>query len=115
MMLVGRVIFGMGGECMCVAQSAIIATWFKGSELAFAYGINLSVSRLGSVLNAMIIPSLYDQKGLGPALFLGFLICVFSFFNALGMIYLDKKAEEKNPNERAEVSEEDKFKFSDIY
>lgn len=116
MMLVGRVIFGMGGESMCVAQSAIISMWFKGSELAFAVGINLSVSRLGSVLNSMIVPTLYMTYGLAPALFLGFLICVFSLFNAFGLAYIDKKAEDSNPNGgRAQVSDEDKFKWSDIY
>lgn len=96
MMLVGRVIFGMGGECMCVAQSAIVSTWFKGSELAFAYGINLSVSRLGSVLNSSIVPSIYASKGLGPALMVGFAVCVYSLINAFGLVWLDKKAEEKD-------------------
>jgi MFS family permease len=61
LMLVGRVVFGLGGESMSVAQSAIVSMWFKGKELAFALGINLSVSRLGSVLNSNTIPSLYDN------------------------------------------------------
>lgn len=60
-MLVGRVVFGLGGESMSVAQSAIVSVWFKGKELAFALGINLSVSRLGSVLNSNTIPALYDN------------------------------------------------------
>ena len=55
-MLVGRVVFGLGGESMSVAQSAIVSSWFKGKELAFALGVNLSVSRLGSVLNSNTIP-----------------------------------------------------------
>lgn len=60
-MLAGRVIFGLGGESMSVAQSAIVSIWFKGKELAFALGVNLSLARLGSVLNADTIPSLYDS------------------------------------------------------
>lgn len=32
-MLVGRVIFGLGGESLCVGQSTIIAQWFDGKEL----------------------------------------------------------------------------------
>jgi len=93
-MIAGRVIFGMGGECMCVAQSAIVSVWFKGKELAFALGVNMSISRLGSVANAAIVPAVYDQSGLGVALLVGFGICIFSLFNAIGLIYLDKKAEE---------------------
>jgi MFS family permease len=33
-MYVGRIIFGFGGESLSVAQSAIIAKWFVGKELA---------------------------------------------------------------------------------
>ena len=115
MMLAGRVIFGMGGECMSVAQSAIVASWFKGKELAFALGLNMSVSRLGSVANAAIVPAIYESQGLGPALAVGFMICLFSMANAIGLVYLDKKAEDRNPEgEKAQLSDEDKFKWSDI-
>lgn len=58
-MLIGRVVFGLGGESMSVAQSAIVTVWFKGKELAMALGVNLSVSRLGSVINANTVPPLY--------------------------------------------------------
>jgi MFS family permease len=98
LMLIGRVIFGMGGESMNVAQSAIVSVWFKGKELAFALGINMSISRLGSVANAATVPSIYDSEGLGAALMLGFFICIFSLLNAVGLVYLDKKAEDANPN-----------------
>ena len=50
------------------------------------------------------------------ALGVGFLICLFSLANAAGLVWLDKKAEKSNPNaERAVVSEDDKFKWSDIW
>ena len=97
-MITGRVIFGMGGECMGVAQSSIISVWFKGKELAFALGLNMSVARLGSVANAAIVPSIYDSQGLGAALGIGFLVCVFSLANAFGLVYIDRKAEKENPN-----------------
>ena len=41
-MLAGRFIFGLGGEVQYVCKSAIIAMWFKGKELAFAFGVILS-------------------------------------------------------------------------
>jgi len=100
-MLAGRVIFGMGGESMSVAQSAIVSVWFKGKELAFALGINMSISRLGSVLNAAVVPSVYDSSGLGMALMVGFIICVFSFVNAIGLVMLDKRAEKANSRAEA--------------
>ena len=97
-MLAGRIIFGMGGECMTVAQSSIISSWFRGKELAFALGLNITIGRLGSVANAAIVPSVYETSGLGNALMIGFMICIFSLINAVGLVALDKKAEDLNKN-----------------
>lgn len=49
-MVAGRLIFGLGAESMIVAITTIIARWFKGKELSFAFGLNLTVARLGSFL-----------------------------------------------------------------
>jgi len=46
----GRLIFGLGAESMIVAITTIVARWFKGKELSFAFGLNLTVARLGSFL-----------------------------------------------------------------
>lgn len=116
LMIAGRVIFGFGGECMNVAQSSIVSVWFKSKELAFALGVNMSISRLGSVLNAAVVPSVYDSQGLGAALMVGFVVCLFSLANAFGLVYLDRKAEKEDPeNEAAVVAEEDKFTWADLY
>jgi MFS family permease len=47
-MAAGRLIFGMGAESLNVAVTAALARWFKGKELSFAFGINLTICRLGS-------------------------------------------------------------------
>src|SRR5271169_6378890 len=47
-MATGRLIFGMGAESLIVAVTAALARWFKGKELSFAFGINLTICRLGS-------------------------------------------------------------------
>ena len=47
-MAIGRLIFGMGAESLIVAVTAALARWFKGKELSFAFGINLTICRLGS-------------------------------------------------------------------
>jgi MFS family permease len=47
-MLIGRLIFGLGAESMIVAINTIIAKWFKGKNLSFAFGLNLTIARLGS-------------------------------------------------------------------
>jgi MFS family permease len=78
-MVAGRILFGFGGESLgvaqarflqsslhsltcycghshrvsvvtaCVAQTTLVALWFENKELAFALGINLSISRLGTL------------------------------------------------------------------
>src|ERR1700723_3614350 len=47
-MATGRLIFGMGAESLNVAVVAALARWFKGKELSFAFGVNLTIGRLGS-------------------------------------------------------------------
>lgn len=48
-MAVGRLVFGLGAESMIVAVTTAIAKWFRGTSLSFAFGINLSIARLGSI------------------------------------------------------------------
>ena len=48
MMALGRLVFGMGAESLIVAVTAALAKWFRGKELSFAFGINLTIARLGS-------------------------------------------------------------------
>jgi MFS family permease len=47
-MAMGRLLFGLGAESLIVAVTTAIAKWFKGKELSFAFGINLTIARLGS-------------------------------------------------------------------
>ena len=48
LMATGRLIFGMGAESLIVAATVGLARWFKGKELSFAFGINLTICRLGT-------------------------------------------------------------------
>jgi len=48
LMATGRLIFGIGAESLIVAITTAVAKWFKGKELSFAFGLNLTIARLGS-------------------------------------------------------------------
>ena len=48
-MAAGRFLLGIGAEPLIVAVTTAIAKWFKGKELSFAFGLNLTIARLGSV------------------------------------------------------------------
>jgi MFS family permease len=47
-MAAGRLVFGMGAESLNVAVTTALARWFRGKELSFAFGLNLTASRLGT-------------------------------------------------------------------
>jgi MFS family permease len=92
-MAAGRLIFGLGAESMIVAITTIIARWFKGKQLSFAFGINLTVARLGSFM-ALNAPTwgrqLYDYwqtplwVTVAAGVFAVLCIIVFYFMDAHG-------------------------------
>jgi MFS family permease len=92
-MLIGRVIFGLGGESIVVTQSAMMAEWFKNAELALALGLNISVARLGSVINDNVSPWLASQFGVNFALWAGGILCGLSLVAVLMLVTLDARAE----------------------
>ena len=49
-MATGRLLFGLGAESLIVAVTTAVAKWFRGKELSFAFGINLMISRAGTLL-----------------------------------------------------------------
>ena len=44
----GRLTFGLGAGSLIVSGTTSLARWFKGKELSFAFGLNLTIARLGS-------------------------------------------------------------------
>ncbi len=120
-MMVGRFIFGAGSEPLVVAQSAILARWFKGKELALAFGIGLTVSRLGTLFafNTGELLAKYDlsqyMRGLsGPklALAVAFLFCLLSLAGNIAYVILDRYGERALHLKDEEAG--DKIVLSDI-
>jgi MFS family permease len=113
-MATGRLIFGLGAESLIVAVTTILARWFKGKELSFAFGINLTIARLGSfaALNSPTwAKDLYSnwQYPLLIALIAG----IISVVSVIIYIGLDRKAEKKYTLRAA--GETDKIIFRDIF
>eukprot|EP00605_Chrysophyceae_sp_TOSAG23-4_P002108 GSChrysophyteH1.ASY1.ANO1.2334.1 assembled CDS len=97
-MFVGRFIFGLGGGSITIVQNAITAKWFKGRELAFAFGCTLTISRIGSVVNYDATSLVYDAAdethpgfGLGITLWIGSGLVAMSYLANAGIIYLENK------------------------
>ncbi|KAL3671796.1 hypothetical protein V7S43_003705 [Phytophthora oleae] len=115
MMLFGRVVFGFGGESLGVAQGTLVASWFKNSELALALGINLSVARLGSVINNELSPVVAQASNVSTALWVGVIMCLASTFTVLLVIPIDKRAEKMTKeNQKEGVVAAESIHFSDV-
>ena len=90
----GRFIFGWGSESLVVAQSAIFTRWFKGKELAFAFGIGLTISRLGTLFsfNTEALIAEYFRT-YSAALWAAVLFCCLSLLANALYIFLDHRGE----------------------
>ncbi|KAJ3067592.1 hypothetical protein HK102_007376, partial [Quaeritorhiza haematococci] len=87
-MVVGRSIFGVGGESLEVAQSRITTDWFQGKGLAFALGLNLSFARIATAVNDNVSPWIERHYGTPVAVWCGFVVCIFSYISGLAIFYL---------------------------
>lgn len=116
-MLAGRFIFGLGGESLFVGKSAIVTQWFKGGELQFAFGVNLSVARVGAFINGPLISHIAANGGgephVGLALLTGFFICCFSLCIVFVLCCIDAYAEKKD-GVKVQLGEQDKFHCRDL-
>jgi MFS family permease len=113
-MAAGRLVFGLGAESLIVAVTTAIAKWFKGKELSFAFGINLTIARLGSfaALNSPSWAASYYEHWRGPLL----ITIVFGVVCVVGaLIYwiLESRAEETY--QIGAAGETDKVKWQDVF
>jgi MFS family permease len=113
LLFLGRFIFGAGSEPLIVAQTAMLARWFKHKEMAMAFGIQLTVSRLGSLFafnTGELFASYFGSFRF--ALLAAVAACGVSLIGNLFYILMDKRGE-KVLHLRDESAGE-KIVFSDI-
>lgn len=122
---VGCMIFGLGSEIAGVAVTRSIAKWFKGKNMALAMGLQLAIARLGTALAFFLSPILVTMKAQGeiyyltdtnkPALFGLMLLFLGAILWAI-FVAMDAKFDRQlGTTDKVVTSEEDKFKFSDIF
>jgi MFS family permease len=93
LLFVGRFIFGFGADAFMVGNSALISVWFKGKELAFSFAINLSISRIGSVLNNIVSPQLANNLGIVFASWFAVILCGFGMMTIFFVYPIDRHVE----------------------
>jgi MFS family permease len=114
MMAAGRLVFGLGAESLIVSVTTALARWFKGKELSFAFGVNLTIARLGSLL-ALRSPTwanwAYDEWRL-PLL----ITVAFATFCVIGpLIYWGMENRASKLYNLGKAGETDKVSFSQLF
>jgi len=113
-MLSGRVLLGIGAEPLIVAVTAALAKWFKGKELGFAFGINLTIARLGSFA-ADWSPTWggsYYSNWQDP-LYLASILGLTCFLGGFTYYFMERHAMRRYT--LGEAGETDKFVFRDLF
>jgi len=62
MMILGRLLYGLGAETSIVVINKVVVRWFKGKELAFAFAVNLAIARLGTAMALILSPILIESE-----------------------------------------------------
>lgn len=90
----GRFVFGAGSEPLIVAQMAMVSRWFKGKELALAFGITLTVSRIGTIFSFNTGELIAEHfGGYRYSLVAAFLFCIVSLLANIVYVFMDRYGE----------------------
>lgn len=79
-MILGRFVYGIGGESCSVVLNKLISKEFANSNIAFALGLFSSISRLGSILNFSSSPLIAERIHEVVPCGIGFIFTLISFF-----------------------------------
>jgi MFS family permease len=112
-MAAGRLLFGLGAESLIVAITTALAQWFRGKELSFAFGLNLTIARLGSfaALNSPTWAREAYAGWQGPL----FIATIFGFISLIaGAVYWVMESGAVRRYAMAAAGSSDKVVFSDL-
>ncbi|XP_071952623.1 lysosomal dipeptide transporter MFSD1-like isoform X2 [Antedon mediterranea] len=113
-MLLGRLLFGSGNGSLTIVQNRITAFWFRNKELAFAFGVTLSFSRAGSVLNFFFTKNFENAHGLVWTLWGGTCLVAVGFLSAIVTSVLDVSGIKQLGQESIVKAESKKVHLKDI-
>lgn len=113
MMLLGRFFFGLGAETSIVVVSKILVKWFKGKDLALAFGLKVGFGRLGTFAALQLSPRLAESAQLSTAIWFAAVLVLTGLLAFIVYILFDIRYD-KEVIQTEEVQKKDQFKISDI-
>ncbi|MFH0945179.1 MAG: MFS transporter [Planctomycetota bacterium] len=116
LMMLGRLLFGLGAETQIVMLNKVLAKWFMGKELALAFGLNLGLARLGTALGMQVSPRIAEQYDFQSALWVGALVMISGLVLFLVYSVMDYQEDKRRgaASGAAKLADEEKFRLSDI-
>ena len=115
MMLLGRFFFGLGAETSIVVISKILVKWFKGKDLALAFGLKVGFGRLGTFAALQLSPVIAEGGvHLTIAIWFAAVLVLIGLLAFVVYIILDLKFD-KNVERSIETSQSDPFRIKDVF
>lgn len=113
MMLLGRFFFGLGAETSIVVVSKILVKWFKGKDLALAFGLKVGFGRLGTFAALQLSPRLAESAQLSTAIWFAAVLVLAGLLAFMVYMLLDIRYD-REVAQTTEPEKKDAFKISDI-
>lgn len=115
MMLLGRFLFGLGAETSIVVISKTIVKWFKGKELALAFGTKIGIARLGSSAALFFTVDIAEKSSHWTiAIWFATLLLCIALLAFLVYTFFDRKLDHQIEKTQL-LNTKDKFKPSDFW
>jgi NADH:ubiquinone oxidoreductase subunit K len=64
LLIISKLLFGIGFQPMILAKDIIMAAWFFGAELSLANNLNLAISREVTFLTSILTPGITAAHGI---------------------------------------------------
>ena len=105
-----------------MALNTYTVRWFKGKELNMVFGFQLSIARVGSTVNFLVMGPLFhhirakfeDQSALGWTLLIACLFTVMSFICSILLGLMDRRREKVIQRNVIPSGETEMVSFSDV-
>jgi len=114
MMMLGRLLFGLGAETQIVMLSKVLAKWFMGKELGLAFGLKIGIARVGSALGMSLSPRIAESFSFNSALWVGAVVMISGLILFIVYMTLDRKDETERASKTSEQTDDEAFRMGDI-
>ena len=116
MMMLGRLLFGIGGETQIVMMSKVLAKWFMGKELGLAFGLKIGTARVGSALGMSLSPRIAERIGFNSALWVGALVMISGLILFIVYMSIDRRDEQKRgAGADSKLAADEEFHARDVW